>query len=359
MKIWDYIKEKLFNKKQALPEPKENMINKAASNSRKQAFDEVLKVDVDIKPNTLEFAIDQYMAALIVQDNFEQRFSPYDALIKLGALKTLTSGNNRNNQNEFLERLDEGMYGKNAKAFHIQKNEDTDEPEFYHISNCGGFDLKSIYYRVYLNCKKENVALLASEFAKELEENEYYFKFNADQVKNERAEQFVFYIRNEKELNINMSAIDNVRQRNPKLFEHSNCLNPFMKTVDGFMGYAQEPRSGKYVDLNGIVHDKCVVSYNDLLSKVLTDSFVNSAHKVATNELNIDLSQYSNIEQIVSSKFLETIYQDDNLKMKFIESVKQNLKLASERNPELDIKGIDTKTKNQEKNITDYTPKNY
>lgn len=365
MKIWDYIKDKLFNKKKALPEPidktqkNNNGMNATNLTSKKQVFDETLKVDIDIKPNTLEFAIEQYMASLISQERAGKGISPYKALIQLGAIRNLNSGNNRNNENKFLEDIDKDLYGQNAEVFDVQKNLVTGEPAFYHVSNCGGFNPELIKYRIYLNCKKENVALLASEFAKELEDKEYYFKFNADQVKYERSEQFVFYMRDEEELNTNMMAIERVKQKNPKLFEGANCVNPFMKTVDGYLAYAPDLKNNEYVDLNGNTHLNSVVSYNDLISNALKDSFVHSAKEIAIRELNVDLSQYNDIYQILGSKFLETIYQDDNLKMKFIESVKQNLKIASEKNPTLDIKGLDSNSKNSQKNFGDYTPESY
>lgn len=356
MKIWDYIKDKLFNRKKALPEPiskiEENNQSIPTTSSGKKAFDERVKVDIDIKPNTLDWAIDQYMAALIVQDNFEQRFNPYNALIKLGALKTLTSGNNSENEKQFLENIKEGNYGNNIEL----REQGSPKTEFYHICNDDKWAIGK-NYRIYLNCKKENVAMIASRLVEELKDQKFYFKFNSNESNGERSEQFVFYTENLQDLCNKASIIDKVKNENPKLFEGANSLNPFLKVVDGYIGYAPETPEGEYINLRGETQyiDE---SYNSLLSATLEDSFTSSMKALAQNDLNMDITGY-NLKQIINSKFLETIYQDDNLKRKFIESVKQNLKLASEKNLKLDIKGIENKTRLQQRTSEDYIPENY
>lgn len=357
MKFWDYIKDKLFNKKKYLPEPKDNTVNITGINSKKQAFDEFLNVDIDIRPNTLDWAIDQYMLSLIAQENSGKGINPYNALIQLGAIRNYTTGYNQENQKIFLRNLNNGFYGNNTKIIDEQKDENGNEV-FYHISNIPINEIE-INYRMYLNCKKENVAILADRFAEELKEQDYYFKFTGNSYEFERSEQFVFYAKDEKDLQEKMMVIDKIKQENPKLFEGANCVNPFMKTVDGYLAYAPNLKNNEYVDLDGNTHFNSVASYNDLLSNALKDSFVHSAKEIALKGLNIDLSQCRDIYQILGSKSLEKIYQDNNLKMKFIESVKQKLKIASERNPELDIKGIEAKSKNPEKSILDNIPENY
>lgn len=361
MKIWDYIKDKLFNRKKALPEPKDEKRNNnqgmsSAINSKKEAFDASLKVDIDIKPNTLDWAIEQYMSSLILQQNLYNKVYPYSALIQLGGMKNLTTGNNEQNQKELLDNIKKGKYGNDVQIKE-QRDKNDKNVEFYHICNNGMWS-EGKDYRIYLNCKKENVAMLASKLAEELKNQDYYFKFNSNEVNSERSEQFVFYIDDDDDLNNKMMAINKIKQENPKLFEGSNNLNPFLKTVDGYIGYAPEIHKGEYNALDGS-SKKVAKSYNSLLSEALEDSFVSSMKSLAKKELNIDISEYIDLNQIASSKLLDTIYDDNNLKAKFIESVKQNLKLASERNPELDIKGIENKTRLQQRTSEDYIPENY
>lgn len=162
--------------------------------------------------NSLDYAIDQYINALLYQQENYGYINSYSALISLSALDGSDKGKNEHYEEIFLQNIKNGIYGNKVKS-HIQRNSNG-VPAFYHISTN---ECKSANYRIYLNCKAKNVASLADAFARELKNDSYYFKFNSNQSNSRRSEQFVFYI-NEKNLNIICQKIQLVRQKYPRAF---------------------------------------------------------------------------------------------------------------------------------------------
>ena len=362
MKIWDYIKEKLFNKKKTLPEPKENAINKNEISSRKQAFNEILKVDMDIKPNTIESAIDKYILAIMRTDIPFNELSTYNVLIRIGALPNIDDGNCFNNQKKFIEDVNKDLYGYRLDVkSDMEMNENATKNDFYHAIN-EWKSAEDIKYRIYLNCEKTNVVELASRFAKELEEQDFYFKFGAAENESERSEKFVFYLENEEDLEQKIAVINKVNREKPELFKNAHSVNPFLQTRNGYIAYAPEIHVGIYNDLRGEMKtiDK---SYNTLLSEALQDSLLEATKEIAMEDLDLPIESgvynFTNIRQLHQSKLLDCIYYNQSLKIKAIDLIKKKLEIISEKNPELDIKGINTKAKNLGKNITDYTPESY
>ena len=362
MKIWDYIKDKLFNKKKSLPEPKENNANVTGIKTKKQAFDELVKADVDIKPNTIEFAIDKYMSAILEENISLDKLSTYNVLIRIGALPNVNDGNNLNNQKKFIEDVNKDLYGYRLDVkSDMEIDENATKNDFYHAINVWK-SAEDIKYRIYLNCEKTNVVELASRFAKELENQDFYFKFGAAENESERSEKFVFYLGDEEDLEQKISVINKINRENPELFKNAHSVNPFLKTRNGYIAYAPEIHEGIYNNLSGErkVIDK---SYNTLLSEALQDSLLKAVKEIAMEDFELPIESgvynFTDIRQLHQSKLLDCIYYNQNLKMKAIELIKKKLEIISERNPELDIKGIDTKSKKSGKNFTDYTPENY
>ena len=138
--------------------------------------------------NNINYAIDQYVNALIYQQMNYGYINSYSALISLSAIDISYKGNNERNEEIFLQNMSRHVYGKKASVEHIQKN-NNGTPVFYHISTNG---CKSADYRIYLNCEPQYVALLADAFARVFGDESYYFKFNSNQSNSRRSEQFVF-----------------------------------------------------------------------------------------------------------------------------------------------------------------------
>lgn len=367
MKIWDYIKSKLLNKKKALPEPKneidENNQSILTSTSGKKSFDERIKVDIDIKPNTIESAIDKYILAIMKADIPFNELSTYNVLIRIGALPNIDDGNSFYNQKKFIEDVNKDLYGYRLDVkSDMEMNENATKNDFYHATNDWNKSAEDIKYRIYLNCEKTNVVELASRFAKELENQDFYFKFGAAENESERSEKFVFYLEDEEDLEQKIAVINKVNREKPELFKNAHSVNPFLKNRNGYIAYAPEIHKGIYNNLIGEtkVIDK---SYNTLLSEALQDSLLEATKEIAMEDFDMAIESgvynFTNIRQLYQSKLLDCIYYDQSLKSKAIDLIKKKLEIISEKNPELDIKGINTKSKNLGKNIADYTQESY
>lgn len=344
---WD----KLFNKSKALPKGDNIVIENINTDSipnnlqKKDTNDVFPKVNIESYPKigTLDFAIEQYIAGLVYQQKNGELMNSYRVLTQLSSVDNTNSGNNYNNQKLFLDNVSNKRYNRNMEIYEQKKNDGV--PSFYHVSTKGFVD--NHIDRVYLNCKSENVASLADKFAKEFGNTEYYFKFNADEAKARRSEQFVFYIDDNVELNRVLQTIERTSQKYPKLFEGSKNINPFMKNVGGFIAYAPEVRTGKYNTLNGKSKDiDC--SYNSLLSEALQDSLLHSVRPIVAKDLNLtqklqgeyfeDLSPY-----VITGTLNEIYLEGGERKKELIDNMKKYLTISQQKNSELDIKGIDVK----------------
>lgn len=197
-----------------------------------------------------------------------------------------------------------------------------------------------------MNCKQENVALLADKLATELGDSEYYFKFNAAESKARRSEQFVFYVNDKTdpdEFARIISSIERIKQTNPNLLEGSENINPFMKQYGGFVAYAPEITDPNFVGLDNR-KTKITASYNSLLSKALNEATLASMQKLCATKLDL-AEQVQGIKFEDFSGFLLTgatdkVLQKPEYLKEFIGDVKQNLMQLSFNNPQLDIKGI-------------------
>lgn len=165
------------------------------------------------KSNTLDYAIDQYINALIYQHQNYGFINSYSALTSLSSLDISYKGNNERNEEIFLQNIKNHKYGQKAKIEYVQKNSNG-TPAFYHVSTNG---CKRPDYRIYLNCEPQNVALLADSFARVFGDDSYYFKFNSNQSNSRRSEQFVFYVSSD-DLNGVCQKIQLTHSKYPRTF---------------------------------------------------------------------------------------------------------------------------------------------
>lgn len=368
MGLISFFKEKLkmFNKSKALnPAEEQKVVNgeylNSSSTSRNaqknvDAKDPFQKVTVDVAypiKGSTDFAIEQYMLAM--QFNYNQsngsKISPYNAIISLSALDNTYEGNNVANQAAFVNKARNGIYSRKMQE-NIQRGRNS-EPVFYHYST-KGFNQK-YDSRIYLNCKQENVALLADELATELGDSDYYFKFGAAESKSRRSEQFVFYVndkRDPEEIARIINSIERIKQKNPKLLEGAENMNPFMKQYGGIIAYAPEIKDPNFVGLDN--KTKTIdPSYNTLLSTALNEATLSAMQNICATKYDLAMqTQGMKIDDI--SGFLATgavskVLQNPEYLKEFIGTVKGNLIQLSMNNPQLDIKGIPNRNEQMKK----------
>lgn len=348
MGFWDFIKSKLLGKNvKALPEGKTE-IDFSKLNNLRNKFNESINVgftpeppkQVVHKPGTIEFAIQQYMYGVLMQNKNGQPFDSYKALTEICGLETINPGNNPQNEAKLVNRI------KNDGRVAIRNQPEKGKPVFRHVMNGRGGENTDT--RLYINCKRENVAALAEKFYEELGNEPYYFKFNADENQADgkrRSEQFVFYVNSEPhELNRVIQAIDRTKQKNPQLFEGSKYMNPFMKDLKGYIAYAPDVKSKVYKNLDGFTQTLNAASYNTLLGEALSDSFFHGMKDIVDYDDNLSkliVNEYRDNAQPYINKVLEKILENPEKQRQLMEKMKNNLIRCSQKNELLSIKGID------------------
>ena len=190
------------------------------------------------KKGTIEYAIEQYITNVLYSYEKNGYYNSYNSLIRLSGMSQQEEGNNAENEEKFLQEVKNKKHNKTMEMT-VQRNQKTQEPVFYHIVTNNSYTGK---YRIYLNCQKKNTAELADKLATELGNQGYYFKFNANSAKTARAEQFVFYCKEEKDLIEKIKTIEQTKAKYPELFKGSENTNPFLKNIDGYIAYAPEPQ---------------------------------------------------------------------------------------------------------------------
>ena len=350
------IKDRIFGTKPKMlnaPEKNENTnITKVDLNMPKTNIDipktiEKYKINYQINPNTPESAIEQYLMALLYRRKNNDNINSYGALTDLGGLQDQKNpGKNPENEKIVLNKI------RRDRRYSIQEQKSGNgEVDFYHILK--GKHEKTVN-RLYLNCKRENVAVLANELLKELENTDsYYFKFNSDtqMQKKSRPEKFVFYLSdNPIETRNVITAIERIKQRNPRLFEGSKSVSPFLNTINGNIMYAKEPTSDEYIGIDGRI-TKIAKSYNSLLAAALNDCYYTSISDIVAKDYYL-ASKTQGMKYDDSMAYtlfaLEDVLEDPFKKKQLIEGMKNKLQICMKNNTVLDIKGMDKTSKKVE-----------
>ena len=348
MGFWDFIKSKLLGKNvKALPEGIKE-IDYGKFHKMRNNFNESLSVGYTpeapkgfvAKEGTIEFAIQQYMYGVMMQHKNGQPFNSYQALTGICGLETKVAGNNAVNENNLINRITNDGRAK----LHSQIFENSDKVAFRHVLNGrSGSDADT---RLYINCKRENVAALAEKFYEEFGSDPYYFKFNSDQQADgtRRSEQFVFYVgSNPHELNRIIQTIEKTRRKNPQLFEGSKYMNPFMRDLKGYIAYAPNVKTPIYHALDGIPVG-IDASYNSLLGAALSDSLLTSIKDIVDYDDKLSklmVNEYrDNLQPYINNVF-EQMLENPEQQKQLIVKMKKNLERCSQKNSLLSIKGID------------------
>lgn len=351
MGFFDYILNNFIRRRKKLPEGKFQEDKKP---KEPMYYDEALKFSKELsvgytpKVDTLDFAIEQYLSGLLFQHQQGEPYSSYKALTMLCSLNNEYGGKNAKRETALIKEL-----ADKRDVVIINQPSELGGTCYRHIAH--GEMTGKEEYRLYLSCKRADIAELASKFMEEFGDKAYYFKFCSDEhaAKTRRTEQFVFYIENnEEKLNEILQVIERTKQKNPKLFESSRNLNPFMKNLSGYIGYAPEVE-GIYKNLRG---EKVPVSksFNSLLSMALEDSFLHAVTEVVSRDF--ELSEMVNGEKLprardyVKTVLSEIVHERPDAMKNLVSNMKQNLITLSKINPELQINGIElSKGKKQTK----------
>lgn len=144
-----------------------------------------------------------------------------------------------------------------------------------------------------------------------------------------------------------IKTIEQTKAKYPELFKGSENTNPFLKNIDGYIAYAPEPQKGKYTPIFGNEEKEVAKSYNALLSEGLKDALFHSLKDIKSfmPELAPKMKEkncldYNSVEQYID-KLLEKVYTNEERKEILINLMKTYLTTVQQKNPELDIIGID------------------
>lgn len=118
----------------------------------------------------------------------------------------------------------------------------------------------------------------------------------------------------------------------------------FLKNLDGYIAYAPEVHSGKFINLDN-KSKKIACSYNSLLSCALEDSSLHAIRAVSSVDFSLNQQTqgkyYNSLAPYVISGVLKEIeYGDPNRKRQLLNSIKLNLAILQSKNPELDIPNL-------------------
>ena len=344
MGFWEDLKNRIFRKnKTALPEPV--LKTQKIDNTK---FNEMVNVGFTPEPpkayyppvGSLEFALQQYIYGLQFQQEKGIPFSSYKALTGICGMDVSNPGMNYQNEENFISKI---SHDRNVNL--IDQKAGDKSVAFRHIQH--GRSGRDTDTRLYVNCKRENIAALADKFYEEFGNTPYYFKFCSDQQASNtrRSEQFVFYLSSEpQELNRVIEIIERTRQKNPHLFEGAKNINPFMRDVKGYIGYAPNIDTDEFTCINGTKKPLSARSYNTLLGESLTDCFTSAIKDLVHKDY--DLSSMIGGQHFPGpvpyiNSVLKTINGNPEYQKQLIEKMKANLAISSEKNPLLSIRGLE------------------
>lgn len=293
--------------------------------------------EVNIEPDTLDYALDQFLSSYYYNTLKTGRIDAYNALIYLGAKDIQVDDINK----EVEENLLSELRATNAFRIDEQKGKNDNNTYFYHVFSPNyKYDSNLDIIKVYINCNRSNVASLAGELLTKMQDDNLYLKFSSDKQLGTiaRSEAIVIYT-DENNINNILNNIENIAKDKPELFKGSENMNPFLRRI-GKVGYAKEIKPGSKYNNNKGEQENIAESYNAFLSRALEESFVGASKKVIafdkklTLETNGEISDDPGFYMTYFEKIKGNHYRD------FLNIMKQELRSVQERNKCLDINGI-------------------
>ena len=301
MNIIEKIKE-LFRrgKTKALPEPKQE-------NRKKRGFFERTRVTEEqcikekVRNRDIESALKQYF------DQYEELILKYQEIGFIPDFYTVLTYVNALDGNcdinaQYEKELMEFLSSSDRYDLGVQyRKNDTTSPTFYHIQT-KGYQLPSDnkMLRLYINCRKENVAQLAYWLTAYNTDPQFHLKFdtNVEMINSNRTEKIVIYTTDE-QLEYHMQLINYVKGQRPDLFKGSEKTNPFMQTTEG-VSYARQPKTNVFQGLDGI-GEEISQSANSYIARIIKESYMAAAREVAVVEPELQFllePQYYNDDKL-------------------------------------------------------------
>ncbi len=331
---------KIFKKEKTyqLPEPKDNPYKKISHTFLDYKSSENF-VSPELESSIMQF-LSSYYELADLSDKTAIPAKPYDALIRINGGPKCYSQKNITDENNLFASL------KNNNSYTLKTNySQNGDPVFYHIqsSNYKLPDKKDMI-RIYLNCKPENIAELATNILQKNNEDNFYLKFAStiENYKYPRSEKIVIYT-DQNHYSNTVSSVNNLICERPDLFEFSQNVNPFGNQINQYMTYGFEPQVNYFTKLNGSKIN--ANSHNKMISLALEDSYMESAKEIAKQDSKLDFllsPDYSNDSKL----FIQNLpYLESNYHNYLINSMANKLKQLSYING-LKMRGIDF-SKNQ------------
>lgn len=347
MKILENIKKFFQNRKnkiKSLTEGEQRIYteNRAKTWRKTEKIEEnrlLPRQEQKIVSSTIEQSISQYIEeyynAWVREQKGLDRCDAYSVLTGLNA-KQEPAGNNKQIQETLLQYI----YNNPEYQIQMQTAQKTGDPNFIHIYH-GNYE-KNLHkmIRFYINTNRENVAKLSFNVIKKMGKEPFYFKMISDQLmqKKNRTEKLVFYT-NEEQLNSVINVLIQIKRENPDLLKGAEDMNPFMKRIEGFIGYAPNPKSNVYTNIDGYSF-QIEESYNNFLATALKESITIAMKEIVSRDKELtwktngeigNINRYMSVYPIIKEKYQPVL----------IQKVKENLKILKQKNIDIEILGLE------------------
>ena len=298
---------------------------------------------------TIDYAIEQFLIAYIINSE-KGKPSAYSSVVNLGG-KIENEPSHRAEEVSLLNvlrksnnfRIDKQRHGNFMNGNDIEAPNAPGDTSFYHIRTKAGESIND-NVRLYLNPNRKNLLDMVGELTQRCQNIPLFFKFQSDKLLTElaekhdgRSEKIVIYCDSNVGGNLTqvINVLEQMKKEKPYLFEGCENNNPFLKSIDGIICYANNPHSSEYHDLDGQIVT-IAPSYNSFLSKALeesTDGALMGISKMTNDTQLMTLSKTEKLKKLLS----------DNSSM-LIAQIKHYLAICQQNNDVLDIKGIEDKS---------------
>lgn len=286
MNIFDRIKS-FFNKNQ-LKELPQGVISVNDENVWRRS----LRYDINennndtLKEPSLEECIKEFIeqyGKVLKEDSIQPKNRSYAAFERMFCGEEERAGKNEINQKKLMNYVSKN---KNLRTDFQQSNNRT---VFLHIQGDEGINTKedTEMEKIYLNCKRENIALLAKGILNKIEKpcgNKLQMKYVAEQIFDEdkrtelskeiknyqRNDKIVIYSKDSNMTNTITEKINELKKEKPNLFSEDKYL-PMMPKKYGFIGVVG---NNKFESIDTYMGTITGETYNEYMSNIMSNSIL-------------------------------------------------------------------------------------
>lgn len=176
--------------------------------------------------------------------------------------------------------------------------------------------------RLYLNLEKDNVLPFVNLFLTECEEKKlpFYFKFaNSDN----RNDNIVIYTNYDMASKM-VETIEEVKLKNPEIFNNCKVTNPLMGVIHGYIGFGEEPVY-KHSSFNAERSDALKQAYKCYL-KDKSKELLNYSFNNVINSLGENLNFEDYLTYLIEKEYINGITLNPNDKNLVIKKIKEQIK---------------------------------